>query len=88
MEGRNVLKFCALSNNSKDKYYGGHSDRGGRRSPPAKRYPPKDRSAVKRPRRPFLLSRWAGGRPPEDRRPAQRDSPFNNEAGSEWSRRS
>ncbi|KAJ1210287.1 hypothetical protein NDU88_005653 [Pleurodeles waltl] len=69
-------------------HIGGHSDRGGRRSPPAKRLLPKDRTAVKRPRRPFRLSRWAGGRPPEDRRPAQRDSPFDNEAGSEWSRRS
>ncbi|KAJ1128931.1 hypothetical protein NDU88_007303 [Pleurodeles waltl] len=69
-------------------YLGGHSDRGGRRSLPAKRFPPKDRFVVKRPRRPFRLSRWAGGRPPEDRRPAQRECPFNNEAGSEWSRRS
>ncbi|KAJ1216446.1 hypothetical protein NDU88_004048 [Pleurodeles waltl] len=39
-------------------------------------------------RRPFWLSRWAGGRPPEGRPPAQRETPFNNEAGSEWSRRS
>ncbi|KAJ1154541.1 hypothetical protein NDU88_007292 [Pleurodeles waltl] len=43
---------------------------------------------AERPRRPFRLSRWAGGRPPEDRRPAQWESPFNNEAGLEWSRRS
>ncbi|KAJ1202684.1 hypothetical protein NDU88_006481 [Pleurodeles waltl] len=70
------------------RHNGGHSDPGGRREAPAWREPPNDRTAVKRPRRPFWLSRWAGGRPPEGRPPAQRETPFNNEAGSEWSRRS
>ncbi|KAJ1192578.1 hypothetical protein NDU88_001885 [Pleurodeles waltl] len=72
----------------KTPYYGGHSDFGGRRTPPAKVTPSKDRSAVKRPRGSFRLSRWAGGRPPKGRPPAQRERPCNNEAGSEWSRRS
>ncbi|KAJ1186838.1 hypothetical protein NDU88_003618 [Pleurodeles waltl] len=66
---------------------GGHSKFGGRRSPPAKLTPPNDRSAVKRPQGPFRLSRWAGGRPPKERPPAQRERPCNTEAGSEWSRR-
>ncbi|KAJ1099909.1 hypothetical protein NDU88_005002 [Pleurodeles waltl] len=61
---------------------GGHSDPGGRREPP------NDRTAVKRPRRPFCVSRWAGGRPPEGRPPAQRETPSHEDAGSEWSRRS
>ncbi|KAJ1096499.1 hypothetical protein NDU88_001639 [Pleurodeles waltl] len=51
------------------------------------RSPPFVRSTVKRPRRPFWLSRWAGGRPPKERPPAQRERPCNREAGSEWSRR-
>ncbi|KAJ1179629.1 hypothetical protein NDU88_004863 [Pleurodeles waltl] len=52
------------------------------------RLPPNGRSAVRRLRRPFWLSRWAGGRPPKGRPAAQRESPCNEEAGSEWSRRS
>ncbi|KAJ1199691.1 hypothetical protein NDU88_003524 [Pleurodeles waltl] len=52
------------------------------------RLPPNDRTAGKRPRRSFQLSRWAGGRPPKGCPPAQRESPCNEEAGSEWSRRS
>ncbi|KAJ1107985.1 hypothetical protein NDU88_005370 [Pleurodeles waltl] len=51
------------------------------------RSPPFARSAVKRPRRPFWLSRWAGGHPPKERPPAQRERPCNTEAGSVWSRR-
>ncbi|KAJ1109408.1 hypothetical protein NDU88_006769 [Pleurodeles waltl] len=61
---------------------------GGRQSPPAKREPPEDRTAVKRPQRSFWLSRWVGGRPPKGRPPAQRETHSNDEAGSEWSRRS
>ncbi|KAJ1190492.1 hypothetical protein NDU88_007230 [Pleurodeles waltl] len=67
---------------------GGHSDPRGRRSPPAWREPPYGRSAVERPRKPFWLSHWAGGRPPEGRPPAQRETPPHEEAGSKWSRRS
>ncbi|KAJ1127145.1 hypothetical protein NDU88_005548 [Pleurodeles waltl] len=67
---------------------GPHSEAGGRRSPPAWREPPYGRSAVERPRRPFWLSRWAGGRLPEGHPPAQRETPSHEEAGSEWSRRS
>ncbi|KAJ1170748.1 hypothetical protein NDU88_002620 [Pleurodeles waltl] len=55
--------------------FGGHSDPGGRREPPAWREP-------------FCVSRWAGGRPPEGRPPAQRETPSHEDAGSEWSRRS
>ncbi|KAJ1126956.1 hypothetical protein NDU88_005362 [Pleurodeles waltl] len=51
------------------------------------RVPPFGRSAVKRLRRPFWLSRWASGHPPKERPPAQRERPCNTEAGSEWSRR-
>ncbi|KAJ1216349.1 hypothetical protein NDU88_003952 [Pleurodeles waltl] len=52
------------------------------------RLPPNDHTAVTRPRRPFWLSRCAGGRLPKGRPPAQRERPSNDEAGSEWSRRS
>ncbi|KAJ1174976.1 hypothetical protein NDU88_000267 [Pleurodeles waltl] len=68
--------------------FGGHSKLGGRREPPAKREPPEDRTAVKRPRRSFWVSCWAGRRPPKGRPPAQRETSFHEEAGSEWSRRS
>ncbi|KAJ1095743.1 hypothetical protein NDU88_000899 [Pleurodeles waltl] len=56
---------------------------GGRQEPPAKREPPEDRTAVTRPQRSFWVSRWAGGRPPKGRPPAQRETPFHEEAGSE-----
>ncbi|KAJ1101767.1 hypothetical protein NDU88_006831 [Pleurodeles waltl] len=56
--------------------------------PPARRGPPEYRCAVKRQPRVFWVSRWAGGRPPEGRPPAQRETPFHEDAGSEWSRRS
>ncbi|KAJ1170007.1 hypothetical protein NDU88_001888 [Pleurodeles waltl] len=59
---------------------------GGRRPPSGSRRKTAPRSKDRGGHSGF--SRWAGGRPPEDRRPAQRESPFNNEAGSEWSRRS
>ncbi|KAJ1092964.1 hypothetical protein NDU88_006074 [Pleurodeles waltl] len=49
------------------------------------RSPPFGCSTVKRPRRPFWLSRWARQR---STRQAQWERPCNNEAGSEWSRRS
>ncbi|KAJ1206335.1 hypothetical protein NDU88_001742 [Pleurodeles waltl] len=40
------------------------------------------------PWRPFIHFRWAGGRSPKERPPAQRKCPCNEDAGSEWSRRS
>ncbi|KAJ1187427.1 hypothetical protein NDU88_004203 [Pleurodeles waltl] len=67
---------------------GGHSDPGRRRKPAAWLGPPEYRCAVKRPLRLFWVSRWAGGRPPEGRPPAQRETPFHVDAGSEWSWRS
>ncbi|KAJ1204065.1 hypothetical protein NDU88_007846 [Pleurodeles waltl] len=67
---------------------GADSDCGGRRRPPATVPPTNDRTAVKRPRRPFSHFRWAGGRSPKERPPAQRKCPCNEDAGSEWSRRS
>ncbi|KAJ1157649.1 hypothetical protein NDU88_010353 [Pleurodeles waltl] len=81
LPGEVAVVKCSAHSKSQD--YGGHSDRGGRQSAPAMRSPPNGRSAVRRPRMPFCLSRWAGGRPP-----AQRERPCNEEAGSEWSRRS
>ncbi|KAJ1182068.1 hypothetical protein NDU88_007263 [Pleurodeles waltl] len=67
---------------------GGHFDLGGRRRPSAKVPPLNDRTAVKRPRRPFRHFLWAGGRSPKERPPAQRKCPCNEDAGSELSRRS
>ncbi|KAJ1184110.1 hypothetical protein NDU88_000920 [Pleurodeles waltl] len=67
---------------------GGHFDLGGRRRPSAKVPPLNDRTAVKRPRRPFRHFLWAGGRSPKECPPAQRKCPCNEDAGSELSRRS
>ncbi|KAJ1091418.1 hypothetical protein NDU88_004544 [Pleurodeles waltl] len=69
-------------------HLGGHFDLGGRRRLSAKVPPLNDRTAVKRPRRPFRHFLWAGGRSPKERPPAQRKCPCNEDAGSELSRRS
>ncbi|KAJ1107605.1 hypothetical protein NDU88_004995 [Pleurodeles waltl] len=61
---------------------GGHSDRGGRRSPPAKRFPPKDRGCHS-----GFPTGLAGNRQKSARQPSGKH-PSHEDAGSEWSRRS
>ncbi|KAJ1188069.1 hypothetical protein NDU88_004834 [Pleurodeles waltl] len=59
--------------------YGGHSDRGGRRSPPAKRFPPKDRGGHS-----GFPTGLAGNRQKSARQPSGKH-PSHEDAGSEWS---
>ncbi|KAJ1156918.1 hypothetical protein NDU88_009635 [Pleurodeles waltl] len=58
---------------------GGHSDRGGRRSPPAKRFPPKDRGGHS-----GFPTGLAGNRQKSARQPSGKH-PSHEDAGSEWS---
>ncbi|KAJ1112518.1 hypothetical protein NDU88_000781 [Pleurodeles waltl] len=68
-----VLK-CSAHTRSQD--FGGDSNFGGRRRPPAEVPPPKYRSAVERPLRVFWDLPWAGGRPPKGCPPAHCKSTF------------